>query len=447
VSESSVAKFAKSAHLFEAARNYIPGGVSSRVRASHRPHPLFFESASGSRITDVDGNRYIDYALAWGPLILGHSNPAVLEGVKEQLDKLQLAGAQNRLEIEVAEKIVEAVPCAEQVAFSSTGSEAVQTALRLARAFTGRNKIIKFEGHYHGWIDNILIGSHSKVRAGSSDDNVFETEGQSMGVLDEVFVLPWNDMERLEDLVDGHPSEIAAIITEPILCNCSCLMPSSGYLESMRDLASRYGIVLIFDEIITGFRVAPGGAQDLFKICPDLAVFGKALGGGFPLSAVAGKREIMDLIGQHRVLHAGTFNGNPISLAAAKATLSVLEANSWSALEHIRNLGNLLQSRIRTLANEMGIPILVNGVGAAFHVSFTKRESMRDARDCMDCNLGARQRFIEAMLRSGVYLLPDGRWYISASHSEADVEMTEDALRKVFASYGQELKPHTRTEG
>jgi len=426
-------KFRRSEQLFKRSQKFLAGGVSSMLRASSRPLPLFFETALGAHLVDVDGNRYLDYALAWGPLILGGSHLAIVRAVQHQLRRSQTLGAQHELEIEVAERICQMVPCADKVAFSNSGSEAVQVALRLVRAATGRRKIVKFEGHYHGWMDNILFGYHPQPPFRSGARPELATGGQLPSAADEVTVLPWNHLEELEACVRERSNEIAAIITEPILCNSSCLMPLPGYLRAMRELATRSGIILIFDEVITGFRVAPGGAQSLLGVVPDLAIFGKAVAGGFPLSVVAGKREIMDLISEKRVIHAGTFNGNPISLAAARATLTVLSARDGAALRSIRRLGERLIEGIRRLAADAEIPLLINGVGSAFHLSFTERTEMRDYRDTLDTDIRARDAFLEAMLQEGVYLLPDGRWYVSASHTVTDVEFTLQAARKALA--------------
>lgn len=426
-------ELACSARMLAESKRFLAGGVSSALRASSKPLPLFFRSASGCRLIDADGNRYLDYALAWGPLILGHSHPAVLRAVQGQMRRFQLLGAQHELEVRVAQKICKIVPCADLVAFSNTGSEAVQLALRLARAFTRRDKIIKFEGHYHGWPDNILVSYHPQPPLDGNYSPQLTSEGQQHSALNEVVVLPWNDFERVECYLEEHPNEIAAIITEPILCNSSCLLPRPGYLKGLRESATRHGAVLIFDEVITGFRVAAGGAQELFSVVPDLATFGKAVAGGFPLSVVAGRQDIMRLIEQGRVIHAGTFNGNPISLAAAEATLNVLSRRRGAALDRIRRHGEMLIDGIRQSANNAGIPLLINGLGSAFHLSFTCRSNkMQNYRDTLDCDVQVRERFIVAMLEAGVYLLPDGRWYVSAAHSESDIQRTLAAARKSF---------------
>jgi glutamate-1-semialdehyde 2,1-aminomutase len=402
------------------------------LRAASKPIPLFFQSGSGSHLVDVDNNRYIDYTLAWGPLILGHCDAGLNEVVTRQLSLLQQVGAQHELEGQVAEQICRLVPCAAQVVFSNTGSEAVQIAIRLARAHTGRQKIIRFEGHYHGWLDNALVGYRPAV---SPSSRSMPTEGMNRGVLEEMIVLPWNDLAAVEAVLEREGAQVAAAITEPILCNSGCLMPLPGYLEGLRNLTTKYGAVLIFDEVITGFRVALGGAQALFGITPDLATFGKAIAGGFSLSAVAGSREIMRLIEQHRVVHAGTFNGNPISLAAAGEVLSRLENRSGLLLEQLKRRGEQLIAGIKRFSRERGIPITINGVGSVFHLSFTSRETMVSYRDTLDSDLQMRDKFVEAMLEAGVYLLPDGRWYLSAAHTEEDMEATLVALKRVFAAW------------
>ncbi len=399
------------------------------MRANAKPIPLFFSSGLGSRLVDVDNNEFIDYTLAWGPLILGHSHPAIISAVGEQLKRCQAIGAQSELELLVSKKICEMVPCADRVVFSNTGTEAVQVAFRLARAFTGRRKILRFEGHYHGWLDDVLIG----YRPAPATSETRTATGASAHFDGEMIVLPWNNLQAVETLLKSHGSEIAALITEPILCNCSCLMPAPGYLEGLRSLATKYGVLLIFDEVITGFRVAAGGAQSLFGVTPDLATFGKAVAGGFPLSVVAGKADILALIEQQKVVHAGTFNGNPISLAAALATLEVLTANGGELFDRIRNTGDSLISGIRKAAKSTEVSILINGVGSAFNIAFSNRHKMLNYRDTLDSDLAARDQFVQAMLGAGIYLLPDSRWYVSAAHTAEDVRLTLDKVAAAFS--------------
>lgn len=425
-------RYRRSTLAFRQAQKYLAGGVSSMMRASAKPVPLFFRSAAGATLTDSDGCQYLDYALGWGPLILGHSHPAVVEAVVRQVKRFQLLGAQHELETEVARKICRLVPSAELVAYSNTGTEAVQLALRLARAFTGRQKFIKFEGHYHGWADSVLLSYHPVNEPSALGKAIPASEGQSHSVFKDVVILPWNDSETLASTLAAHAHEIAAIITEPILCNSGGLLPLPGYLEEMQRLARRYDVVLIFDEVITGFRAALGGAQSLFGITPDLTILGKALGAGFPVSAVVGRKEIMDLIPQKRVVHAGTFNGNPISLAAADAALCVLSGGHGCVLNQIHRLGKQLMAGIARLAAQARVPCLINGIGPAFHISFTLRKTMHNYRDILDCDLEARDRFIEAMLEQGIYLIPDGRWYLSAAHNQTHVDATLEAARRAF---------------
>ena len=402
------------------------------MRASAKPVPLFFRSALGVNLTDFDGQHYLDYALGWGPLILGHSHPDIVKAVGRQVKKFQLLGAQHELEIEVARKIIRLVPSADLAAFSNTGTEAVQLALRLARAFTGRRKFIKFEGHYHGWMDSVLLGYHPTNHQPRRGMIVPASEGQSQSLFQDVYVLPWNDPDILESTLGKHGHEIAAIITEPILCNSCCLLPIPGYLEKMQQLAKRHKIILIFDEVITGFRAALGGAQSLFGVTPDLTILGKALGAGFPVSAVVGSKRIMDLIPQQRVIHAGTFNGHPISLTAANAGLRVLSADGGLALKKLNQHGERLKTGIARLAAQNEIPCLINGIGSAFHISFTRRRSMLYYRETMDSDLIVRDRFIEAMLEYGIYLLPDCRWYLSTAHTQEHIDATLKAVEKAF---------------
>ncbi len=429
-------RYEGSAELFAESQRYLAGGVSSGMRAASKPLPLFFSSAAGSHLFDVDGNQYVDYTLAWGPLILGHCHPAIVEAVSVQLKVSQLLGAQHRLEIEVAKKICELVPSAERVIFSNTGTEAVQVALRLARRFTGRRKIIRFEGHYHGWMENILPGyrpsSNSPLPAHSA--NGARTVGETL-------ILPWNDLRAVETVLQAQGREVAALITEPILCNTHCLMPAPGYLQGLRELTQKYGVMLIFDEVITGFRVSLGGAQAWFGVMPDLTTMGKAVAGGFPLSVVGGREEIMDLVAQQKVAHAGTFNGNPIVLAAARATLETLQAEDGRVLKQVEKGGTRLMQEIGKAAQAAGVPILINGIGSCFHVAFTPRREMRNYRDTLESDLAARDEFLLALLQQGIYLMPDGRWYVSAAHTENDLNQTIAIIQNVFAQNKTKLSP------
>jgi glutamate-1-semialdehyde 2,1-aminomutase len=434
-------QFSRSIDLRSKSKRYLAGGVSSAMRAAAKPVPLFFTSGSGSKLVDVDGNTYIDYTLAWGPLILGHSHSSIAAGVGAQLKMCHALGAQCELEPLVARRICEMVPCADRIVFSNTGTEAVQIALRLARAFTGKRKIIRFEGHYHGWLDDVLVGYRPAPM--SNNDSADQVENPANTPPHDMLVLEWNNLEQVESVLKARHEEIAGIITEPILCNCNCLMPEKNYLVGLRQLADQYGIVLIFDEVITGFRVARGGAQELFGVKPDLATFGKAVAGGFALSVVAGIDKIMSLIERQLVVHAGTFNGNPISLAAANATLEIIGANGGRVLSDIDRRGVKLINGIRSLAASTAIPILVNGVGSAFHLAFTSRQEMLNYQDTLQASSAARDVFVQEMLKSGVYLLPDGRWYVSGAHSDEDVDFTLTKVAAVFEQNTELLQSRT----
>jgi glutamate-1-semialdehyde 2,1-aminomutase len=425
-------KFRKSIERYERSRHVLAGGVSSSLRATAKPFPLFFASGAGANLRDVDGNSFIDYTLAWGPLILGHCDARLTEALTRQIATLQQVGAQHDLEWQVAEQICKTVPCADKVLFSNTGTEAVQTAIRLARGYTGRNRIIRFEGHYHGWADNALVGYRPQLQEHGSSQLALPSAGVNPAVLEELIVLPWNDLEVVERALKLHGQQVAGMITEPILCNSGCLKPKPGYLEGLRELATRFGVVLIFDEVITGFRVARGGAQELFGVSPDLATYAKAVAGGLPLSVVAGRQEIMQLVEQRKVVHAGTYNGNPLSLAAAHVVLGILDENGGSVLAEIRLRGETLMQGLRDLARATGLSVLVNGVGSVFHLFFTNQKGMDTYADTLHADLGMRDRFVQGMLDAGILLLPDGRWYISAAHTEDHVKTTLKCVAELF---------------
>ncbi len=417
--------YERSKALFERARQVVAGGVNSNVRATSHPVPLFYREGRGARLFDVDGNVYIDYCLGQGPLLLGHSHPRVLEAVRRQLERGQLYAGQHELEILVAEKLQQYIPCAQLVRFSTSGSEAVHIALRVARAVTGRKRIIKFEGHYHGWFDNILVSLNPET----FDHNpVLESRGQAESVLDEVLVVPWNDISRLWEVLAVFAEEIAAIIMEPIMCNVGCILPEPGYLEAVRELCTRHGIVLIFDEIITGFRLGLGGAQAFYGVTPDLATFGKALGSGFPISCLAGKREIMEEIGNLSVVHAGTYNGNPVSLAAAWATLEELEQHREAYYQRLFALGQRLMRGIAEIAEQKGRSLTIQGLGPMFHIAFTTRPRIRDAREYRDVNAAEGLAFAYRLQENGIRIIPRGLWYLSTAHTEEEIARTLEAV-------------------
>jgi glutamate-1-semialdehyde 2,1-aminomutase len=420
----------RSRALLEKARQSLAGGVSSPFRAKF-PVPLYLSGGRGARLTDVDGNEYIDYALAWGPMILGYAHPAVVDAVRRAAEGPHCFGQQHELEITVAEKICAAVPCAERVAFTSSGSEAVQLALRLARAFTGRSPIVKFEGHYHGWMDSMLWSYHPRREQVGA---VTGSAGQVANAADNLIIAPWNQLDILEAIFQARGPEIAAVIMEPVLCNSGSLLPAPGYLEAVRNLCRRHGALLIFDEVITGFRMTLGGAQSFYGVTPDIATFGKAVGGGLPLSVIAGRGEILDRMFTGGVAFGGTFNGNPLSLAAANATLTELARDKGALLAQANRLGRDLMDGLREAAGKHGLPLQLTGFGAAFSLHFTTRTELRNYRDTLDDDAVLLQRVLAAALAEGVHLIPDGRLYVSAAHTPADIAETVAAFDRTFSA-------------
>ncbi len=420
-----------SQRLLERARRSLAGGVSSNVRATVVPPPLFFTRGQGAWIYDADGNSFVDYVLGQGPLILGHAPAPVLEAVQEALGKGQLYAGQHELEIVLSEELQRLIPCAELVRYSNSGSEAVQAALRLARAYTGREKFIKFEGHYHGWFDNVLVSVHPPLEAMGpyeAPHPVPGSAGQARSALEDVMVLPWNDLAVLEGVLEARGEEVAAVIMEPIMCNTGCILPEEGYLEGVQRACRRHGVVLIFDEIITGFRLGLGGAQALFGVVPDLAVFGKAMGGGFPISCLAGKRELMAWIADGRVNHSGTFNSNVVSVVAALATLSVLKGEG--VYQRLTSLGVRLRDGLARVLEEAGVAARVEGPGPMFHLAFTDGGPVRDYRTYLQhVDEEKGHRFADLLLEQGVRCIPRGLWYLSTAHTEEEVEFTLEAAR------------------
>jgi glutamate-1-semialdehyde 2,1-aminomutase len=404
------------------------------MRRSAKPYPLFFDHGAGSRVFDVDGNSYLDYGLAWGPLILGHSHPRVVEAVQRQAGRALTFGAQHDLEFEVSELLNRTIPCADLVCFANSGTEIVQVALRLARAVTGRKTYLKFEGHYHGWSDEALVAYHPQAA------DPLETPapvGSGQLPHDHVIVAEWNNRGHVEQIFAEHAQEISAVICEPLLANSGCIPPAAGFLEFLREISKRYNSLLIFDEVITGFRVDLGGAQGRWGVKPDLATYAKAVGGGVPLSVLAGRSEFMELIASGKVVHAGTLNGNPLCLAAARATIEVLaeDNGNGSVYRGLRARADRLREGIARALKETGLSVILSGDGPVFQVSFMD-EPASNYRETLRARTELYADFILGLLDHGVLVLPDGRWYVSTAHTDEDIDRTLEAVRAVCAHSG-----------
>lgn len=426
--------YAQSARLLERAKKVMAGGVSSEFRKYNHPHAIFYTHGKGSRIYDVDGNEYLDFTLSQGPMILGHSHPEVLKAVEEYSKRGQLFAGQHLKEIELAEKLHELIPSAGSLRFCLDGSEAVQTAFRVARARTGRPKFLRFEGHYHGWMDNVCWGISipSAAALGAREQpNVYPwTAGLSSHSRDEFIILPWNDLALVEKTVAERHQEIAAIITEPIMCNNGCIMPERGFLQGLRELCDQYGVGLIFDEVICGFRVALGGAQEYLGVTPDLSIFAKAIGSGYPISAIVGKKEWMNLIETSQVIHAGTMNSSNPTVAAALATIGVLE--NEMPFDRMFEYGKKLRLGLGAAAKETGQNLLVQGVGPIVYTGFGELEKVRDFRDVLSLDKEKLNRFIAEMHNGGIRVIGRGLWYIGAAHTEEDIERAIHTAKEVL---------------
>jgi glutamate-1-semialdehyde 2,1-aminomutase len=417
---------------YERARRVLAGGVSSGLRSQARPYPLYFRQGSGSRITDVDGNSYLDYTLAWGPLILGHAPPALAAALASQLKCGLTFGAQHELEFELAELLTDVIPCADQVCFANSGTEIVQLALRLARAATGRRKLLKFEGHYHGWADSVLLSYHPSRAEIASSNGMPIPVGAGQSPPDHTLVAQWNDRAGTEALFELYGSDIAAVICEPLLANSGCIPPRPGFLEFLRTLTLRHGAVLIFDEVITGFRLHLKGAQGWYGVVPDLATYAKAVGAGTPLSVLAGRADYMSLIASGKVVHAGTLNGNPLALTASRAALGVLMQDGGEALDRLRCLGLRLRSGLEAILSAHHFQVVTSGEGSIFQLSFMQKPAYC-YRDLLEADTLLYSDFALCLLAEGILVLPDGRWYLSLAHTGEDVDLTLETVDRVLS--------------
>lgn len=407
---------------------------SSRGPANFGNYPIFMERGRGSRIFDVDGNEYIDWMMAFGALPLGHAHPEVTEAIAEAASSGAHFATATPIELEVAEMIQKIVPNAERVRFANTGTEAMMAAVRLARGVTGRPKILKFEGHYHGWYDDLLVSSNvlPPTALGLRTDpiKIPDSSGLNCTALDDTIVVPWNDLPALERAIENHRGQIAAIITEGIMANMGVIPPADGYLQGLQKLARANGIIFILDETVTGFRIAPGGCQQHFKLSPDLVTFGKALGSGLPVAALVGRAEIMDALQWGGVLHYGTHNGSRIGMFAARANLRVLTRDNNASFRHTWKVADRLCAGLRKLFEKKGRNAIVQNVGPMFQVMFTDQPAIRDYREfCRFVDRPTFQKFVVSLFPRGIYASPSAALHsiVTLAHTDEDVDRTLEA--------------------
>jgi len=422
----------KSHALFERAGRSIPGGVNSPVRAFRGVggDPVFIARAEGAYLYDADGRRYIDYVGSWGPMIAGHAHPEVVQAVQEAASKGLSFGAPTAIETEMAEKIRDLMPSIELVRMVNSGTEATMSAIRLARGYTGREHIVKFEGCYHGHSDSLLV----KAGSGALTLGVPSSPGVPAGVAESTLTLPYNDLGQVEQVFAERGAQVACVIVEPVAGNMNCIPPAVGFLERLRELCTDHGTVLIFDEVMSGFRVALGGAQTLFGVAPDLTTLGKVIGGGMPVAAFGGRREIMEHIAPlGPVYQAGTLSGNPLAMTAGLATLEIVSRPGF--YETLTARTTELVEGVLKRAGERGVAMSANQVGGMFGLFFTDEPRVRNFAQATDCDLAAFQRFFHGMLDAGVYLAPSAyeAGFVSAAHSEADIEATIAAADAVLS--------------
>jgi glutamate-1-semialdehyde 2,1-aminomutase len=414
----------RSAELTERALALTPGGVHSNVRLTGPK--VFLDHGKGSRLVDVDGNEYIDYLLGQGPNFLGHAPDDILAAVSDACRRGMIYGAQHELELEAAERMLGALGWADHVRFGLSGTEAVQAAFRAARAFTGRDKVVRFAGQYHGWLDDMLVA------VGPDGEPLPVSEGQLASRIADSIMVPWNDLSVLERLLDARGGEVAAVIMEPVMLNAGSIEPRAGYLEGVRELCTRHGAVLIFDEVIAGFRVALGGAAERYGVTPDLATYGKAMAGGWPVSALAGRAELMEGFGTGRVNHSGTFNANVMGCAATAATLKRLVEDPPYA--KLATVGTRLQEGLRSLGADYGLDLNVQGLPMAFHVGFGQGP-VESYADLQRLDLARYARFSQVLVEHGVWVTGRGIWYVSAAHTADDVDETLVRVEAAMAAF------------
>jgi glutamate-1-semialdehyde 2,1-aminomutase len=422
----------RSSELFNRALTFIPGGVNSPVRAFKGVggSPVFIKSASGAYIHDEDGNSYIDYVGAWGPMILGHSHPKIKDALKAQIDLGIAYGAPTALEVSLAEKICSIMPSIELVRLVNSGTEATMSAIRLARGFTGREKVIKFEGCYHGHVDSLLVKAGSGALTFGNPDSL----GVPSATANQTFVLPYNDESALTRMFEQHGHEIACVIVEPVAGNMNCVPPAEGFLQKLRTVTHRYGSLLIFDEVMTGFRVALGGAQELYGIKPDLTTLGKVIGGGLPIGAFGGRKDVMSMLAPAGpVYQAGTLSGNPLAVTAGLVMLE--EISKPDFYTNLTMQTRKLLVGLKTLANAAKIPFSYTQVGAMFGCYFNSEENIRTYEQVMKSDVERFRKYFHLMLGQGVYFAPSAyeAGFMSAAHGDVEIEKTLQAAESSFA--------------
>jgi len=419
--------------LFSQAQHHIPGGVNSPVRAFKGVggDPIFFREGKGAWITDAEGNRYIDYIGSWGPMILGHAHPEVISAVQESVTHGLGFGAPTEIEIEMADTLCRLVPSMELVRMVSSGTEATMSAIRLARGYTGRDKIVKFEGCYHGHADSLLV----KAGSGALTLGVPSSGGVPASLAEHTLTLTYNDLDSVRDCFAELADQIACIIVEPVAGNMNCIPPNKGFLQGLREICDQSGAVLIFDEVMTGFRVSLGGAQEYYDVKPDLTTLGKVVGGGLPVGAFGGKREVMECIAPlGPVYQAGTLSGNPVAMAAGLSTLKLIQAPDFH--KKLSATVNTLVTGLKERADKAGIGLAVNQVGGMFGVFFTDEKEVSTFEQVTKCDQERFKKFFHGMLEQGIYLAPSSyeAGFVSAAHGDAEIQATLDAAEKVFAT-------------
>ena len=442
--KAATRKSFQSQKWFERAQRSLIEGVNSpsRGRAVFSPGPLVLEHGSGSRVWDADGNEYLDFMMSFGALIHGHAHPALVSTVSEAIAEGSHFAANTSAEVEAAEKFCRMVPTAEAVRFTNSGTEATMLALRLARAHTQRTKFLKFEGHYHGWYDPFLLNAHGhppgELGPPERPARIPDSAGIPAAAFGDVVLAPWNDFEALERVMREHGGELAAVITEPIMANMGCIPPREGYLHRLRTLTKQYDVLLILDEVVTGFRYAPGGCQEFYGVRPDLSAFGKALGAGFPIGAVAGPRSILSRMvwGENMVLHYGTFNGHRLTMKVISGSLALLAANSNAAYKKLHALGDAAITGLREVFARHRIAAIVQGFGPMFQIYFTGRDAIHDYRDyCAYVDTRMYSLFVHRLLQHGIYMTPSNglHWVITTAHNESDIARLLVAADKACA--------------